>query len=53
MMMVEAGLIRSAKRPIKILGEGELKTKLTVDAAKFSKTAEEKIKAAGGEACVI
>ncbi len=50
--LVEAGLVRNLKMPIKVLGNGELKKKFKVDAAKFSKSAEEKIKAAGGEARV-
>ena len=44
----EAGLIRSAKGLIKILGDGELNRSLTVVADKFSRTAREKIAAAGG-----
>ena len=51
--LLEVGLIRNLRYPIKILGNGDLKTKLTVDAAKFSKSAEEKIKAAGGELRVV
>lgn len=46
----EAGLIRNTRDPIKILGDGALTKRLVVDAAKFSKSAEEKIKSAGGEA---
>ncbi len=49
----EIGLISHLRYPIKVLGDGELKKKLKVDAAKFSKSAEEKIKAAGGEAIVV
>lgn len=49
----EAGLIRNLRYPIKILGNGELTKKLTVDAAKFSKSAMEKIQAAGGEARTV
>ena len=48
--LVEAGLIRNLKYPVKVLGDGNLTKKLMIDAAKFSKQAEEKIKAAGGEA---
>ncbi len=48
----ESGLIRNARLPVKILGEGVLTKKLTVDAAKFSKSAIEKITQAGGEARV-
>lgn len=47
--LCEAGLIRNLRWPVKVLGNGELKKKLKVDAAKFSGSAEEKIKAAGGE----
>lgn len=46
----EAGLIRSACDPVKILGNGQLNKRLTVDAAKFSRSAIAKIEAAGGEA---
>jgi large subunit ribosomal protein L15 len=46
----EAGLIPDLKQPVKILGDGELKKKLTVVAGWYSKSAHEKITAAGGEA---
>src|SRR3954471_15016631 len=49
----EKGFVRKRNAPIKILGEGELKTALTVQAHKFSKTAQEKIAAAGGKFEVI
>jgi len=49
----ECGLVRKAGMPVKILGQGDLKKKLHVDAAKFSKAAAEKIKAAGGETKVV
>src|SRR5262245_4023126 len=39
----QAGLIRKHSEPVKILGTGELKKKLTVDAAAFSESAMEKI----------
>jgi len=42
----KAGVI-STKRPVKILGDGELKSAITVHAHKFSKSAEEKIVKAG------
>ncbi len=45
----EAGLIRSLSCPVKVLGDGTLTKKLIVDAAKFSKSAAEKIQKAGGE----
>src|SRR5919202_3760741 len=44
----ERGLIKSTKIDVKILGDGELSKKLTVTAHRFSKTAREKIEAAGG-----
>ena len=45
-----AGLIRDARKPVKILGNGDLSKKLTVLAGWYSKTAVEKINAAGGKA---
>lgn len=50
--LVDAGLVKKTLGGIKILGGGELKRKLTVSAAAFSKSAEEKINAAGGKAQV-
>jgi large subunit ribosomal protein L15 len=47
------GLIKDMKAGVKVLGMGELKTKLTVRAHKFSKSALDKIQAAGGKAEVI
>ena len=44
----KAGVIRT-KRPVKILGDGELKAAITVQAHKFSKSAQEKITKAGGK----
>ncbi|NBX26360.1 MAG: 50S ribosomal protein L15 [Planctomycetes bacterium] len=48
--LVAKGLIRDVKLPVKVLGNGELKKKLTVNAAKFSATAKTKIEKAGGTA---
>ena len=48
----KAGVI-STKRPVKVLGDGELKSAITVHAHKFSKSAEEKIIKAGGKIEVI
>ena len=49
-----AGIIKKLNDGIKVLGRGELSAKnLTVQAAKFTKSAEEKILAAGGKAEVI
>lgn len=50
--LVEAGLVKKTLGGIKILGNGELERRLTVNAAAFSKSAEEKINAAGGKAQV-
>lgn len=49
----ESGLVHAMKSGIKILGTGDLTKNLTVQAHKFSKTAEEKIAAAGGKVEVI
>ncbi len=46
----EAGLIKKTMDGVKILGGGELTKKLTVQAAKFSKSAQEKIETLGGKA---
>ncbi len=51
--LVEQGIVRHAKSGIKILGVGELKSALTIRAHKFSKSAIDKIQAAGGKAEVI
>lgn len=48
----EAGMVSKAKL-IKVLGVGELKKALTVKVAAFSKSAVEKIKAAGGKAEIV
>lgn len=48
----KAGVI-STKRPVKVLGDGELKSAIIVHAHKFSKSAEEKITKAGGKIEVI
>ncbi|AWT25456.1 MULTISPECIES: 50S ribosomal protein L15 [Corynebacterium] len=45
--IVAAGLVRP-KQPVKVLGDGEISVAVNVTADKFSKSAVEKIKAAGG-----
>ena len=50
--LVDAGLT-NGKVLVKILGNGELKTKVDVEANSFSKTAEEAIKAVGGNTTII
>lgn len=52
-MLVDAGLVKRVTLPIKILGNGELKKAVVVQAHKFSKSAEAKIQAAGGTVEVI
>ena len=51
--LVDAGLVKRKTLPIKILGSGELKKPIVVQAHKFSKSAETKIQAAGGRIEVI
>lgn len=46
--LVQAGLVKKEYEGVKILSNGELDKALTIKATKFSKAAEEKIKAAGG-----
>jgi large subunit ribosomal protein L15 len=47
-LLRKSGVI-STKHPVKILGDGELSTALTVHAHKFSKSAQDKITKAGGK----
>ena len=47
--LVEAGIVKKTFDGLKILGNGELTKKLTVEAAIFSAQAKEKIEAAGGK----
>ena len=46
--LVKDGIVTSPKHPLKVLGNGDLKVKLTVQAAAFTASAREKIEAAGG-----
>ncbi|MDK2798990.1 MAG: large subunit ribosomal protein [Clostridiales bacterium] len=52
-VLKEAGVISKIKDGIVVLGRGELIKKLTVKASRFSKSAEEKIKSAGGKVEVM
>ena len=53
-LLKKMGIISKIEKDgLKVLGRGELNRKLTVKAAKFTKTAEEAIKAAGGNAEVL
>ncbi len=47
--LVAAGLIKSLRQPVKILGDGELKHPLSVKANKFAAAAKAKIESAGGK----
>jgi large subunit ribosomal protein L15 len=51
--LIEEGILKNVRDGVRILGNGELTKKLTVKANGFTKTAENKIKAAGGEVEVI
>jgi large subunit ribosomal protein L15 len=52
-LLKEVGLIRSIRKDVKILGQGDLKTKLTVVAHSVSASAREKIEAAGGAVTLL
>ncbi len=49
----EAGIIKKSLDGIKVLGNGDIKVKVTVKAAKFTQAAKEKIEAAGGKVEVM
>ena len=51
--LVEKGLIKNTRTDVKILGQGDLKKRLTVTAHGFSATAREKIEKAGGKATAL
>ena len=51
--LIEAGIVKNPRDGVKILGNGELTKKLTVQANAFSAAAKEKIEALGGKAEVI
>jgi large subunit ribosomal protein L15 len=52
-LLKAAGVVRTLRHPVKILGDGELSRKLTVHAHAFSRRAAEAIESAGGKAVVI
>jgi large subunit ribosomal protein L15 len=52
-LLQSLGVLRVKRERLKILGDGELNVALTVQAHAFSKSAEEKIKAAGGKVEVL
>ena len=51
--LIEAGIVKNPRDGVKILGNGELTKKLTVQANAFSASAKEKIEALGGNTEVI
>lgn len=52
-LLIEKGIIKKVKDGVKVLGNGDLKVKVDVQANAFSKSAQEKIEALGGKAEVI
>ncbi len=52
-LLLEKGIISKCKYGLKILGAGDITKKLTIQASAFSKSAVEKIEAAGGKAEVV
>lgn len=52
-LLIESGVVKNVKDGIKVLANGEINVKLTVQAHKFSQSAVEKIEAAGGKTEVI
>jgi large subunit ribosomal protein L15 len=51
--LLEAGILTTAKAPLKVLGNGEISNALTVKAAAFTKSAKVKIEEAGGTCEVV
>jgi large subunit ribosomal protein L15 len=52
-ILTKLGVVRKANVPVKILGNGDLKAKLSITANAFSKSAVEKIEKAGGKTQTI
>ena len=52
-LLVSSKIIRGLDKPLKILGNGELKAKLEISANAFSKAAVEKIEKGGGKAITV
>ncbi len=51
--LLENNLIKGKNKPLKILGNGEIKTKVEITADSFSKSAKEKIEKGGGKALIL
>jgi len=52
-VLVKLGVVKNARTPVKVLGNGDLKAKLDIAAHAFSKSALQKIETAGGKAQTI
>ncbi len=52
-LMAKLGLLKKASDPVVILGDGDLKKAVTIEAHRFSTSAKEKIEAAGGKVIVV
>jgi len=52
-VLLKLGVVKQARVPVKILGNGDLKAKLNISANAFSKSAIEKIEKAGGKTQTI
>lgn len=52
-LLAEKGMLHKNHKPVAVLGNGEIKVALTVKAHRFTKSAKQKIEAAGGKAEVI
>ena len=52
-VLLEIGLVKKKAMPVKVLGNGELKQKVNITVDAFSKSAIEKIEAAGGRATTL
>jgi large subunit ribosomal protein L15 len=52
-VLLEKGILKNLKQPVKILGRGEISVSLTVKAHKISANAQEKIESAGGTVEII
>jgi len=51
--LLQAGLLRHLREPVKVLGNGDITKNLTISAHRFSETAKAKIEKAGGTATLI
>ncbi|MEP7216715.1 MAG: 50S ribosomal protein L15 [Anaerolineaceae bacterium] len=51
--LLQAGLLRHLREPVKVLGNGDITKKLTISAHRFSETAKAKIEKAGGTVTLL